>query len=342
MKPRLTHLEPPVPHPSCPNPQALSARTSVRHADPALPLAQQVTAAVLLIALLIIVAPAARSAPPDYGPAFDQAWHDGKAELASYDLTYTRYGQTRSGTAATVIVTEPFSDAARVKSDRGGPGTFGALKFNIAEDFPTGVYDYNLMTSVFVATEACGLLSPGDVAKLSFSSQEWCGHVWQQAAFRPAGAPGTVEQIHHSYFEFEGDAATRIAHPQDGFAEDALILWARGLAGPTLAPGESVEIPLYRSAAIQRLRHLPAAWDTATLSRDSKTQATATIESNRGPRTYTFTLDDTGMLTKLERSDGYSLKLRGVERMPYWSQNRNADQQRLKAIGLEPRGPGQM
>ena len=109
-----------------------------------------------------------------------------------------------------------------------------------------------------------------------------------------------------------------------------------------MAPGESVEIPLYRSAAIQRLRHLPAAWDTATLSRDSKTQATATIESNRGPRTYTFTLDDTGMLTKLERSDGYSLKLRGVERMPYWSQNRNADQQRLKAIGLEPRGPGQM
>jgi len=78
MKPRLTHL--------------------VRHADPALPLAQQVTAAVLLIALLIIVAPAARSAPPDYGPAFDQAWHDGKAELASYDLTYTRYGQTRNRT----------------------------------------------------------------------------------------------------------------------------------------------------------------------------------------------------------------------------------------------------
>ncbi len=334
-----------MPHPSCPNPQALSARTSVRHADPALPLAQQVTAAVLLIALLIIVAPAAQSAPPDYGPAFDQAWHDGKAELASYDLTYTRYGQTRTGTAATVIVTEPFSDAARVKSDRGGPGTFSALKFNLAEDFPTGVYDYNLMTSVFVATQSTpspGGLAAGDVAKISFSSQEWCGQAWQQTAFRPRDQADSVHQISHSYFESEGDAEQSLPHPDGGFAEDALILWARGLAGPVLAPGESVEIPLYRSAAIQRLRHLPAAWDTATLSRDSKTQATATIESNRGPRTYTFTLDDTGMLTKLERSDGYSLKLRGVERMPYWSQNRNADQQRLKAIGLEPRGPGQM
>ena len=122
-----------------------------------------------------------------------------------------------------------------------------------------------------------------------------------------------------------------------------------------MAPGESVEIPLYRSAAIQRLRHAPAAWDTATLSRAVDavgvadipygkahcTLLTAEIRSTAGNRTYRFYVQG-DMLWKLERSDGYSLKLRGVERLPYWNQNRNADQQRLKGLGLKPRDPGQM
>ena len=46
------------------------------------------------------------------------------------------------------------------------------LKLNSVRDFQTGIYHYNVMTSVF-ARVAAGW----PIAKVSFSSQEWCGHV---------------------------------------------------------------------------------------------------------------------------------------------------------------------
>lgn len=326
-------------------PRVAHLRVAVRRADPHLQNLRLIAAAALLLLVVLAAAATARAAGPAYDAQFNAQWNDGQAELASYDLTYPRYTQTHTGTAVTVIVTEPHNDTKRLKSDRGGPGSFTALKMNLVEDFPTGVYDYNLMTSVFVATEPTpspGGLAAGDVAKISFSSQEWCGQVWQQAAFRPRDQADSVHQLSHSYFESEGDAEQSLPHPDGGFAEDALILWARGLAGPQPAIGHSVTTPLFRSAALQRLRHAPAAWDTATLTRDSATQATAQVRSNAGDRTYHFTLDPQGMLTQLERSDGYRLTLRKVDRMPYWGQHRTTDQRRLKAIGLEPRGPGKM
>ena len=141
--------------------------------------------------LTLLLAGVARATPPAYDATFDQHWKDGKAELASYDLVVPRYGEDHVGTAVTVIVTEPFNDALRVKSDRGGPGSFGALKLNLVEDFPTGIYDYNVMTSVFVATQPTPTkgLGPGDVTKISYSSQEWCGQAWHQAVFRPTTTP---------------------------------------------------------------------------------------------------------------------------------------------------------
>jgi len=314
-------------------------------ARPMSPHPRRARAAAAALLLLVVYAAAARAAPPAYGASFDARWRDGRAELASYDLTYPRYGEDRTGTAVTVIVTEPFNADRQVKSDSGGPGSFGVLKLNLAEDFPTGVYDYNLMTSVFVATEQAGprgLLGPGDPVKVSFSSQEWCGQTWQQAGFRHSRDPSKVHIDIRSYFESEGDLVTALPHPDGGFAEDALILWARGLAGPQPRAGESVTVPLYRSAAIQRLRHTPAAWDSATLTRDSTARATAEIRSDVGDRSYVFTLDGDGMLTRLKRSDGYTLDLRGVERVPYWSQSGNDDQKQLGRFGLEPRGPGRM
>ena len=50
---------------------------------------------------------------PDFGSQFWKLWGDGNAELAGYDLTYSRYGQLRSGTAVSIFVTEDFSDSLR-------------------------------------------------------------------------------------------------------------------------------------------------------------------------------------------------------------------------------------
>jgi hypothetical protein len=142
----------------------------------------------------------AAAADPERFPAYDSAfwehWGDGRAELAGYDLVTPRYGAERQGTAVAMFVTEPFSAGARVKADGParedgeGGGTFQAMKLNLIQDVPTGVYDYNLMTSAFVALQSVPgepALPPGAPVKVSFSSQEWCGHVYPQALFRQSG-----------------------------------------------------------------------------------------------------------------------------------------------------------
>lgn len=295
--------------------------------------------------------------PPTYGSEFSETWHDGNAEMASYALTYPRYGELRTGTAVAITVTEPFNPDKRVKSDRGGEGTHNVIKLNLVEDFQTGIYDYNLMTSVFVATSPANGLPAGSPTKVSFSMQEWCGHVYQQALFSKAkrGTPG-VRQSVNSYFEKVADEQSNMDHPAGGIAEDALMLWARGLAGPQLEPGESIEVPVYRSMAVQRNQHVGAVWETATLtSHGTKGKKTTTVagaflcdvfEAVVGDRRYEFYVDnaDDGdrRLVKMTRNDGYTLELTAAERLPYWRLNGNADERELKKIGLERRGDGTM
>lgn len=318
------------------------------------------SSAPLCLAALLIAGPAVGQdkpwTPPSYDQAFSKVWHDGNAEMASYTLTYPRYGELRTGTAVAITVTEPFDPTARVKADAVRDDTYGVVKLNLVEDFQTGIYDYNLMTSVLVATKPANGLPAGSPTKVSFSSQEWCGHVYQQALFSKTkrGTPG-VRQTSHSYFEGEADQNLLLDHPAGGIAEDALMLWARGLAGPKLAPGESIEIPVYRSMAVQRLGHVPAAWETARLHRQmvlvevdtpAVTALCVVYTATVGDREYTFyigTGSDTGIqLIKMTRNDGYELELIAAERLPYWQLNGNADEKELEKIGLERRGDGSM
>lgn len=299
--------------------------------------------------------------PPPYDqPSFQNIWYDGHAELASYALTYPRYGELRTGTAVAITVTEPFNPDKRVKADRVEADSYNVIKLNLVEDFQTGVYDYNLMTSVFAALEPANGLPAGAATKVSFSSQEWCGHVYQQALFSGTrGGKNGVQHTSHSYFETEADEAITLDHPKGGVAEDGLILWARGLAGPSLKPGEKITVPVYRSMAIQRLLHKPVAWDSATLTHEQGdhtiqtalgtyacARLTAKIQSDVGDREYTFYVDQTDAghrrLITMQRSDGYSLSLTGVDRMTYWSQHGNQEEAALKRLNLTRRADGSM
>src|SRR6185503_7282151 len=85
-----------------------------------------------------------------FGNAFWKRWGDGRGELAGYDLTFPRYGSLRKGVAITIFVTETFSHSLRVKSDPGrhpASDEYPVMKLNLVQDFGTGIYDYNLMTS---------------------------------------------------------------------------------------------------------------------------------------------------------------------------------------------------
>ena len=94
-----------------------------------------------------------RPATPDEVARFERHWQDGRAEVSGYRLSVVRYGATRVGQAAMIVVTEPFRVSARVKADdpsRRPSDVADALKMNLTRDFQTGVYDYNTMTSLFV------------------------------------------------------------------------------------------------------------------------------------------------------------------------------------------------
>lgn len=302
---------------------------------------------VLVLILMTGGVPRGQGAEPQ-APIFDSAfwsvWGDGQAELSGYRLTEPRYGELREGTAVLIFVTETFSNSLRVKSDPGRhPATdeFPVIKLNRIEDFQTGLYDYNLMTSVFAALTGVNGRPAGSPGKISFGSQEWCGHVYSQALFDSAA----VRFTSHSYFDGEADEARAIAG-RLFVAEDALLLWARGLAWPRMAPGQSLAAPMLRSLKSARLDH--RALEVG--------QVILTVEAGTGPLTVpggTFTVqhrtahEDLGRgwmfdveaapphrIIRWRNSDGEEAEYLGGGRMKYWQLSGRGGEAGLRDLGL--------
>ena len=283
-----------------------------------------------------------------FGDAFWNHWGDGRAELSGYELTIPRYGQLRQGTAVVIFVTETFSSSLRVKADPGKhrpADEFPVMKLNLVMDFPTGIYDYNLMTSAFVALAPVNGLPAGSVTKVSFSSQEWCGNVYSQILFDPGAARHTL----HSYFDGEADRTERVAIPAGSLAGDALLLWARGLAAPALARGERREVSLVRSLRDARMRHRPAGLEKAWLSREAELRTIAvpagrfraevwTARIEQGP-TWTFLVEAAppGRILQWESSNGEKARLLSSQRLKYWELNQRGGEAMLGKLGLRPR-----
>ncbi len=83
-------------------------------------------------------------------------WGDGKAEINRYEGTQIRYGAERKSEQILIYMTEPFNVQLQVKTDKysaGDESYINVLKFNRIKEFPTGMYNYNLMTSVFTSLE---------------------------------------------------------------------------------------------------------------------------------------------------------------------------------------------
>ena len=270
-------------------------------------------------------------------------WGDGKAELNGYALEQPRYGSLRSGTAVMVFVTEDFSGALRVKAEPGrhpAGDVFPVLKLNAVRDFATGIYDYNVMTSTFVRVAA-----GWPVAKVSFSSQEWCGHVFHQLV--PRG--GRLGGVFHSYFDGEADGSEDLELPKDGVFEDALPVLLRGWNDALLKPGEQRSVPFLPSLLWVRLNHRPLAWTTARISRSATTRSRSvpagrfevssySVETSDG-RTLGFEVETAPpyRLVRQTGPDGEELVLRGSTRLPYWQLNGPGGEKYLRQLGLGAR-----
>jgi len=197
-----------------------------------------------------IAYPATQTRPDGW----DDYWYSGLAEVNSYSVQQERYGELRNASAVLIFVTEDFLPETQVKDD-GKPSKETAIsvfKQNRVEKFTTGIYDYSLMLSTFTPVS---YNEHPNTLKSTFSSQDWCGHVWQQTNRR--GAKFQVET--RSYFQTEADMRTAL---NADFLEDELVSRVR-VDPASLPSGKTKLVP---AAKFSRLRHVEPAAEDATVS----------------------------------------------------------------------------
>lgn len=266
-------------------------------------------------------------------------WTDGKAELAGYALVQPRYGEARRGRAVLVFVTEPFSRSRGVKVDRfneADPDQLTALKLNIVRKFQTGIYDYSLMTTVWSDPKAD--FAPLDV---TFTGQEWCGHVHERARFSPEGVSVRLD----SYFE--GETGTQ-ALEGPVVPEDALPVLLRQLDRPALDLTERT-VRVLPSATTRRLQHKRASVASTTIRWSPPVErsvpagrfdaATATYTRADGAEcSYWIEAPYPHRIVGWRCTDGEQADLTGAQRLAYWGTHRNGDEAHLAPLGLKAPG----
>lgn len=297
------------------------------------------------VGIAISVAAALPAAAAD--PGFGAYWHDGQAELSGYRWSVTRYGRPRVGQAVTIYVTEPFSESKRVKLDnpsRNPADAFDAFKLNMVRDFQTGVYDYNTMVSVFTRSSD---FSP---AKLTFTSAEWCGHVYEELRFHPR----RISQQVFSYFEGESSSKALDAKP-GGVTEDGLFILLRGLRGAYLEPGRKKSVPFLSSVFYRRLVHQPIAWKRAEIHRLPEPQRIEVPAGEFSTAVYTVTIQGQRQgrffieeqyphrvvqwswqpVAGASAEAAESGRLTGTARLKYWQLHDNGHESYLNQLGLD-------
>lgn len=173
--------------------------------------------------------------------AFKQHWFDGYAEINSYTLTQSRYGEQRQGSAVLIFVTEEFLANEQVKANKRTKTTFPVLKSNRTKNFLTGIYPYSIMSSTFSS-----LKKGHPLIKSVASIQEWCGQSYLQLNT----FSNDFTLISHSYFEGEADQLLNLPVT---ITEDEL--WNQVRYSPKKLP--TGEFDLLPALELIRLNHLP-------------------------------------------------------------------------------------
>ncbi|MBI4817549.1 MAG: hypothetical protein HY791_14910 [Deltaproteobacteria bacterium] len=291
----------------------------------------------LLLTLSLLTAP---SDPA----ALRAAWNDGKAELAGYDLEQPRYGELRRGRAVLIFVKEPFSESMRVKADPGrhpDADVFDVMKLNFVKHFQTGIYDYDLMTSVFSAMDARNGRRPSSPSKIVFSAQEWCGSVFEQLLFDEQ----RIRQTRFSYFDGEGQEASTIPYAEPAVSVDELPILVRQIGGPFLTRGQSRNVSVLPSLERARLLHRPIQVQKGTIERSDQTKSISVPAGSFNVETWKITAGDDRYeydveleapfrLIEIRGPDGERARLRGVDRLPYWELNREGHERWLEKLGF--------
>lgn len=234
---------------------------------------------------------------------FKEYWYNGKAELSSYQLHQARYGEIHEGSAVVVFVTEDFSKKKLVKlnnTTNSGADRVPILKMNLTKKFITGLYPYSIMQSVFTPIH---LSQFPKTLKTTFSSQEWCGHVFSQIELDH----NSYKIIGHSYFESEGEMNIKI---QPDFLEDEI--WTRIRIAPTTLP--TGEINVLPSLSYLRLSH----------EKHQVYKANTELKSNDSSSIYTISYPELERTLTIEFSSQFPYTIQSwQEKYPSgWGENR--------------------
>uniref|UniRef100_UPI00404A806A hypothetical protein n=1 Tax=Fulvivirga sp. TaxID=1931237 RepID=UPI00404A806A len=266
-------------------------------------------------------------------PEFAEYWYAGKAELVSYNLKQSRYGEVHDGKAVLIFVTEPFSKKKQVKLDNGeaaGEDKQTVLKLNFTKKFTTGIYPYSMMLSAFTPVE---LNKYPNTPKVTMSSQEWCGHVFSQMNLKK----NEYELASYSYFEQEGDANFNL---DKALLEDEL--WNR------------IRLD-YKSLPTGEFDIIPGLFHTRLLHKNLKAvKVQGVLEEKDTINSYTIIYPD--RMLKIEFESTFPYKILGWEEefnglggkkmitsasidktlnTDYWSKNNNKDKYLRDSLNLQ-------
>lgn len=177
---------------------------------------------------------------------FADHWFAGNAEVVSYDLVQSRYGEPRDGHAVLIFVTEPFSKSHHVKLDdpeKAGSDAATVMKLNMIKKFVTGIYPYSMMLSVFTPADT---ETPRHPFKITMSGQEWCGQVYSQMNRKQ----NNYRFQGFSYFQSEGDMDSNL--PGEWLEDE---IWNLIRMNPEKLPVGKIKI--YPGLFYTRLNHKP-------------------------------------------------------------------------------------
>jgi hypothetical protein len=145
----------------------------------------------------------------------DKAWDDGQAVVSVFRGRHMRYGTWRDAEVRDYLVREYLHPHELTKRDKPTPDCIPVLKANRQVTFPTGMYDYRMMHSLFFGR------ANGQLVKAVGTSQEGCGIVYQRWDSR------SRRLVWDSYWEGEGAGGTDL--PKEGasfFADEIPFLGA--------------------------------------------------------------------------------------------------------------------
>lgn len=259
---------------------------------------------------------------------FKDYWFNGEAEITSYALDQSRYGEPRTGTAVLIYVTEDFLSQAQVKADEQNKDNIPVLKLNATKNFTTGIYPYSIMQSTFLP-----VAGTSHALKITTSIQEWCGQVFMQLNNRD-----NFKIRSYSYFATEGDQDLEL---KKTFLENEI--WTQLRIDPESLPTGDLE--MIPSFEFIRLAHIDIksykAFAEFFLDEDLGVYQITYPHLNRELRIYyqpnfPFLIEKWEEVTQRngEMHKTTAVKMESI-RSPYWSKNTNNDLPLRDNLNLE-------